>query len=235
MVRHTSSNDALSTINETSGQSRKSRTSPTKKASKNKISEENKKKNQKQSTKKKEARSIGNNSKKPEKNNTNNLRKKTKSYSTAEIVKKISNQKFSKEREQELGQCLQLLGQNQFKLFKTGNHVTSYGFIPKKNKILGITGVKFIINIPHNYPSSPIKLTSNKSSPTESNQLNQSNHPDRLDILVKNFNIKARQFLNDKIPIVSQINYLMEETEILVDKNFRTMDKMRSDFYSQFV
>ncbi|CAI4396219.1 CFF_collapsed_G0026280.mRNA.1.CDS.1 [Saccharomyces cerevisiae] len=52
-----------------------------------------------------------------------------------------------------------------------------------------------------------------------------------MDIVIANFNWKARQLVKEDWRILSQINYLVSEFEILKMANYKQIDKLRNSFY----
>jgi len=89
-------------------------------------------------------------------------------------------------------------------------------------------GIKFAINIPHDYPEQSLKLSSNKSNSQETSDNATLNN------LVRNFNSKMRNNDNNVYPILAQLNYLVQEVDFLTQSNFKKNDNSRSEFYAQF-
>lgn len=164
------------------------------------------------------------------KDNPKRSGKRTNHGKTTTVLK---NDKKSAEnvqvREKEVNQCLHVLSNKYFKLFKRGQHVTSYGFV-NDFKLLGISRCKFFINVPYDYPNSAIKLHYKKLD-----SKNAVTSDEKLDILVKNFNIKVRQMVLEGKPLVSQLNYLVHKADVLSRPEFKLIDKREQEFYSKFV
>ncbi|CCC70501.1 hypothetical protein NCAS_0F00170 [Naumovozyma castellii] len=135
-----------------------------------------------------------------------------------------------KVRQAQIDQCITMLGSDSFKLFKKGKNSTSYGFMLRNRKILGVANLKFIITVPLNYPLSPIKLSRQEQTKEDIVQIS-----DQLNILVNNFNNKSKGFIqNDKTPILSQINFFIQDADLLSQKNYKKLDLLKGQFYSQF-
>ena len=133
-----------------------------------------------------------------------------------------------KQREDEIKQCMQQLGSNNFKMFSENKYVTSYGItIRNIQKFENLSTIKFVIDIPFDFPNSPIKLKSIGQNGLETNN--------EINNIIKNFNYKSVGFLKLKYPIMGQINYLIQERETLMMDNFKLIHKQKVDFYSQFV
>lgn len=69
----------------------------------------------------------------------------------------------------------------------------------------GKISLKILFNIPLDYPKAPIKLTMKSNEEVSS----------YMDTVIANFNWKARQLVKEDWRILSQINYLVSELEIL--------------------
>ncbi|CAR26727.1 ZYRO0B16698p [Zygosaccharomyces rouxii] len=141
-----------------------------------------------------------------------------------------SKKELSIRRENEIAQCIHVLSDRNFRLFKRGQYVTSYGFT-RNQKLLGVPNCKFIINVPLDYPKSPIKLQYGKSNA----QQQPGNLEEKLDRLTKNFNYKSSQLLSLGEPIISQLNYLVERAEYLSQPGYKLIDKREKSFHSKFV
>lgn len=147
-----------------------------------------------------------------------------------------SKREFSIRRDNEIAQCVHLLSNRNFRIFKRGQYVTSYGFT-RNQKLLGIPNCKFIVNIPLDYPKSPIKLQYGKSNLYQQQQQQQqsSDLEEKLDRLTKNFNSKSNQLLSKGEPIISQLNYFVENAECLSQPNYKSVDKRAKAFLNKFV
>ncbi|GAV52717.1 hypothetical protein ZYGR_0AG07080 [Zygosaccharomyces rouxii] len=141
-----------------------------------------------------------------------------------------SKKELSIRRENEIAQCVHVLSDRNFRLFKRGQYVTSYGFT-RNQKLLGVPNSKFIINIPLDYPKSPIKLQYGRSNI----QQQPGNLEEKLDRLTKNFNFKSSQLLSQGEPIISQLNYFVEKAEFLSQPGYRLIDKREKHFLNKFV
>lgn len=166
----------------------------------------------------------------------NRSKQRTKNTSNENPFKEPINdktEKFQQLRQDQINQCLHVLGNDNFKLFRNGRYVTTYAIKINEKKFNKFfdkdEGIKFAINIPYDYPRTSLKLSSNKSNSQESSENNM------LNFLIKNYNSKAKQMSVENISIISQLNYLSEEIGILVEKDFRTIDKMRQKLYLQFI
>lgn len=136
--------------------------------------------------------------------------------------------KDAQQRQDEVNQCFHVLSQKSIKLFKKGQYVTSYGLaldirLPDRFR------AKLTLNVPHDYPNSPVKLhyKGNESSKDHSRE-------EKLQTLAKNFNIKARDMLLQKIPIVSQLNYLVYRANVLSEPDFKKINQREQIFYAAF-
>lgn len=134
----------------------------------------------------------------------------------------------SPQRTQEINQCQDLLSHKQFKLYKNGGHVSSYGFTPSQR-----SQEKFIINIPYEYPRQPLKVDIDMESISTQQQLKYNN-------LIRNFNRKCKNDTknNMNIPIISQLNYLLNSQSTLMTNSpqeFNNLTTLHSSFYNQFV
>lgn len=159
--------------------------------------------------------------------------KKNKDDKKEEKVFKLSVDKnkmeLSVRRDNEIAQCVHVLSDRNFRLFKRGQYVTSYGFT-RNQKLLGVPNCKFIINVPLDYPKSPIKIQYGKSNV----QQQPANLEDKLDRLTKNFNFKSSQLLSQGEPIISQLNYFVEKAEFLSQPGYKLIDKREKSFLSKF-
>lgn len=142
-----------------------------------------------------------------------------------------SKKELSVRRETEINQCIHVLSNRNFRLFKRGQYVTSYGFT-RNQKLLGIPNCKFIVNIPLDYPKSPMKLQYGKSNIQQQEQA--AALEERLERLTKNINYKSSQLVHQGEPIISQLNYLVEKAEFLSQPGFKSIDKREKDFYRKF-
>ncbi|CDH17449.1 uncharacterized protein ZBAI_09237 [Zygosaccharomyces bailii ISA1307] len=133
------------------------------------------------------------------------------------------------EREEQVSQCLHLLTERNFKLFKRGQYVTSYGFT-RNQKMFGTPNLKFIVNIPRDYPKSPIKLQYCRTNCIHSVLL-----VEKLDTLTRNFNSKSSKMVSEGVPIISQLNYLVQKADILCLTDYKVRDKREQNFYANFV
>ncbi|QLQ82263.1 hypothetical protein HG537_0H00250 [Torulaspora globosa] len=159
----------------------------------------------------------------------NKLRKRTKKKNNS-VPPRTSqfNPEDAEQRDREINQCLHVLGNRSMKLFKKGTGVTSYGLnldvkLPEK------VAIKFILNVPHEYPRSPLQLQWRKSSSGD-------NLPREvtLQTIVRNFNYKARDMSLQRIPIVAQLNYLVYKAEDLATSGFKLIDRREREFFATF-
>lgn len=137
------------------------------------------------------------------------------------------NARSVQQREDEINQCLHTLSNKSFKLFKKGQYVSSYG-LNLDIQTLSKAKIKFNLNVPHDYPSSPIKLHCKRVDSTVDALL-----ADKLQTLVRNFNIKARDMLRDE-PIITQLNYLVYKADLLSMPEFKQIEKREQSFYAAF-
>lgn len=149
--------------------------------------------------------------------NNNGANKKNTLHYSKEI--NVEERKQIAKRQEEIEQCIHTL--SDFKLFKKGKHVTSYGYRISPMTDSGKISLKILFNIPLDYPKAPIKLT------MKSNEEDFS----YMDTVIANFNWKARQLVKEDWRILSQINYLVSELEILKMENYKQIDKLRNSFY----
>lgn len=169
-----------------------------------------------------------------DKNGKRRQRQKAKSQSTErkDHHMNIPNRKIKEalalQRKDEINQCSHLLSERNFKLFKRGQHFSSYGFT-RNQKFLGVPNLKFVINIPSDYPRSPLKLQYSKTSTQLSPFLEE-----ELDILTKNFNSKSFDMVSKGVPIISQLNYLVEKSDELCLPDYKVTDRQEQEFYSKF-
>lgn len=162
--------------------------------------------------------------------NTKKSGKRTNHGKTNNILKneKVSAENVHK-REKEVNQCLHILSNTYFKLFKRGQYVTSYRFVDDF-KLLGVARCKLFINVPHDYPNSAMKLHYKMLD-----SKNAATSDEKLDILVKNFNVKVRQMVLEEEPLISQLNYLVHKADVLSRPDFKLIDKREQEFYSKFI
>lgn len=132
------------------------------------------------------------------------------------------------EREEQVNQCSHLLTERNFKLFKLGQYVTSYGFT-RNQKMFGTPNLKFIVNIPRDYPKSPIKLQYCKTNCIRSISL-----VEKLETLTRNFNSKSSTMVSEGVPIISQLNYLVQKADMLCLTDYKVRDKREQNFYANF-
>lgn len=157
----------------------------------------------------------------------NRPKRRTKKKSTPGNVKlKDFNPEDAEQRDRETGQCFHVLGNKSFKLFKKGQSVTSYGLtldvrLPER------VAVKLIMNVPHEYPRSPIQLQWKKNTSGD-NQPREA----AIQTLVRNFNFKARDMSLQKTPIIAQLNYLVCRAENLAASGFKLIDRREQEFYA---
>ncbi|KAG0671910.1 mitotic spindle checkpoint protein Bub3 [Maudiozyma exigua] len=167
--------------------------------------------------------------------------RRSENSSVREYVKSDKNKENSElsiQRQTQIDQCLHCLGKENFRMFRNGKYVTTYSITfnnnNNPNNALMINtfpkrlNVKFSINVPHDYPRQSLKLSSNKSNSQETSDNVLLNN------LINNFNYKARHMDNVKFPIMSQLNYLSQELNILLNSDFKNIDQGRSEFYKQF-
>ena len=117
--------------------------------------------------------------------------------------------------------CIRDSNLSDFKLFKKGRHVTSFGYRISVMTDSGKSTHNVLFHIPLDYPKAPIKLAMRS---------NEEVSP-YMDIVIMNFNWKARQLAKENWRILSQINYLISEFEILKQANYKQIDKLRNSFY----
>mgnify|MGYP003365433938 CR=1 FL=1 len=152
--------------------------------------------------------------------------------------KNKENSELSIQRQAQIDQCLHCLGKENFKMFRNGKYVTTYSVIFTNNNNPNHTlmintfpkrlNIKFSINVPHDYPRQNLKLSSNQSNSQESSDNVALNN------LINNFNYKVRHIDNIEFPIISQLNYLSQELNILINSDFKNIDQGISAFYKQF-
>ncbi|EJS43328.1 YIL161W [Saccharomyces arboricola H-6] len=123
-------------------------------------------------------------------------------------------------RQEEIHQCIHVL--SDFKLFKKGRHVNSFGYRISFTTNSGKFSQQVLFNIPLEYPKAAIKLT----------MRNNENVSTDMELVIANFNWKARQLAKEKWEILSQINYLASEFEVLKQANYKQIDKLRNIFYN---
>lgn len=157
------------------------------------------------------------------------LRKRTKKKSNS-VQPRTShfNPEDAEQRDKEINQCFHVLGNRSMKLFKKGTCVTSYGLnldIQLPDKV----AVKFILNVPHDYPKSPLQLQWKKNSSGD-----DLTREVALQTVVRNFNFKARDMSLQKIPIVAQLNYLVYKAENLAASGFKLIDRREREFFATF-
>lgn len=161
--------------------------------------------------------------------------------SVKEYVKSDKNKEHSKisiQRQAQIDQCLHCLGKENFKMFRNGKYVTTYSVTftnnNNPNNALMINtfpkrlNIKFSINVPHDYPRQNLKLSSNQSNGQESSDNMALNN------LINNFNYKVRHMDNIEFPIMTQLNCLAQDLNILTNSDFKNIDQGRSAFYKQF-
>ncbi|CCD27483.1 Smu2p NDAI_0K02920 [Naumovozyma dairenensis CBS 421] len=176
-----------------------------------------------------------NNNRRKNRNRTRNEDKKT-DYTIDNKPKstdQVQIQTNLKQRNEEIQQCETLLGPHHFKLFKKGKFVTSYGItFNNSNKVLGKSNIKFIMNVPLNYPQSPIKLSPTTTTAADNND----DEVKDFQNLINNFNYMARTFfLSNNFPIISQLNFLIQQQDKLILPNYKEFNKLQQTFYSKFV
>lgn len=136
--------------------------------------------------------------------------------------------KDTQQRHDEVNQCFHVLSNKSIKLFKKGPHMTSYG-LSLDIRIPDRLRAKFTLNVPHEYPNAPIKLHYKRNESSEDHS-----REELLQLVVKNFNIKARDLLLQKIPIISQLNYLVYRADVLAMPDFRQTNQRERIFYAAF-
>ncbi|CAI4064294.1 hypothetical protein SKDZ_09G0110 [Saccharomyces kudriavzevii ZP591] len=149
-------------------------------------------------------------------NNNETTKKDIPAYS-----KKVQEdgQKQTAKRQKEIDQCIHVLPD--FKLFKKGRHVTSFGYRISLMTDSGKASQKVLFNIPLDYPKTPIKLAMRNNEDVSS----------YMEIVTANFNWKARQLVKENWEILSQINYLISEFENLKQPEYKQIDNLRNSFY----
>ncbi|SMN17923.1 similar to Saccharomyces cerevisiae YIL161W Putative protein of unknown function [Maudiozyma saulgeensis] len=186
-----------------------------------------------------ETTSVKRSSKRNNKNRKGgSTRKRNESVNTNGSVKEYAKPEYKensalvKQRQEQIDQCLYALGKDNFKLFRNGKYVTTYAVNFRNNSMSSIfpkeMGIKFAINIPHDYPQQSLKLSSNKSNSQETSD------NEALNNLVRNFNSSVRNNDNNSCPILAQLNYLVQEVDILKNPTFKKIENSRSAFYAQF-
>ena len=149
--------------------------------------------------------------------NNNEPNKKNTLHYSKEI--NVEERKQTAKRQEEIDQCIHAL--SDFKLFRKGKHVTSYGYRISVMTNSGKISQKVLFNIPFDYPKAPMKLAMRSNEEVSF----------YMDIVIANFNWKARQLVKEKWRILSQINYLISEFETLKMANYKQIDKLRNSFY----
>lgn len=139
------------------------------------------------------------------------------------------NAEDAQQRDHEIDQCFHLLSNKSFKLFRKGSVVTSYGLtfdvrLPER------ISVKFVLNVPNEYPKSPLQLHWKRSDSVDNFE-----NDAKLQNLVRNFNYKARDMSLQKTPIIAQLNYLVYRAEDLAASDFKLTDRREREFYAAFL
>lgn len=198
---------------------------PTSRPSNKNLSKESKKSNSKNS------KNHPSGKKSTNKNPRQDSKKKGK---TPNVPDKTEKLKLQRQKNSELEQVFHTLGNDCFKVFRKGQYVTSYGFIVKG--VLGKDLFKFTLNVPQDYPKSPLKLSNpNKNGLIKTNATQEDvTRNAQVSTLVENFNFKAREFNRISQPITMQLNYLMTQWERLSSPDFKSIDKLQKEFLKQF-
>ncbi|EDO15093.1 hypothetical protein Kpol_416p8 [Vanderwaltozyma polyspora DSM 70294] len=217
----------------------------------NKKNSLNRKQNFKNGTNKKSKKSINNNPEtnlsnddKPNKINNkispkslNDKRKGNQGYSKRTKAKSISSDKNggikpvvkNENKEREIDDFKKRFGEKSLVLFNDGKYVSVYGISLRNFSFKDVFKTDdFRLCVPYNYPESPLKLTLRKSLKEQNN-----NQTRKLELFIKNFNYKAKTMQKENYTLAEQLNYLIQEKEILLKKEFYEIDKLKKEFYSQ--
>lgn len=158
-------------------------------------------------------------------NANKNKRKYNKHNKTSPSSSSSSSNINNLQRSKDIKQCQTLLSHKQFRLFKDDKQSTQYGFT-LDNKTNG----KFVVVIPNDYPKHSIRLLNQKNDQVPSNT-------DEYNCIIKNFNQKCKLDHSKKTSIVSQLNYLSVNHDILMNqspKDFNNYMHLHKTFYTQF-
>ncbi|KAK5774124.1 hypothetical protein RI543_004658 [Arxiozyma heterogenica] len=137
----------------------------------------------------------------------------------------VSPSTNNSQRSKAIKQCQTLLSNKQFRLFRDDKQSTQYGFT-LNNKINN----RYVVVIPNDYSSHPIRLLNQKNDQNVSDSLEYS-------YLINNFNKKCKLDDPEKTYIVSQLNYLAVNHDILTTqspKDFNNYMHLHKTFYNQF-
>ncbi|CCH61238.1 hypothetical protein TBLA_0E01840 [Henningerozyma blattae CBS 6284] len=203
--------------------------------------------------------SNGNNSNRSNNRSRNSRRKndnydKSNSRSNSNFKSYQPRDKLSAERLKILGDnqnkinkeleiCSRVLGSKSFKLFKKNSDSISYGYTIHNINISDISKFKILVEIPNEYPNKPINLSlNNKSIVTMSRTMEISNEDSKfqkqvayLQKSIRNFNFKVLELQLANEPILAQLNYFVQNLDILMNSNYKNISEISKTFYNQFI
>lgn len=160
-------------------------------------------------------------------NNRRSRNKKNDKGKDFKVIQDDTTKQNNKVRDEQVSECEHLLNKSHgFKLFRKGDFINTYSFTfhdPSRTRSKD-SNIRVRVQVPHDYPRNGLTLNiESKSRDTEV-----------LQTICKNFKISSRNLTRQAVPIVSQLNMLVNSFDEYTVSNYAAFEDMKSQWFKSF-